>query len=121
VPDELEEAAYVDGSGVFKTFFRIIVPLSVPMLITIFLFAFSWQWTDDFYTKMFFTKTSTYLMPNIVAVPNSLGATGFDAAEVYASAIINTSALMIILPLLIIYCFCQRYLVQGIERSGIVG
>ena len=41
VPDELEEAAYVDGSGVFKTFIRIIVPLSVPMLITIFLFAFS--------------------------------------------------------------------------------
>ncbi len=121
VPDELEEAAYVDGSGVFKTFIRIIVPLSVPMLITIFLFAFSWQWTDEFYSTMFFTRTSTYLMPNIVSVPSSLNATGFDASTVYTSAIINTAALLIILPLLIIYCFCQRYLVQGIERSGIVG
>ncbi|MBQ4037862.1 MAG: carbohydrate ABC transporter permease [Clostridia bacterium] len=121
VPDELEEAAYVDGSGVFKTFIRIIVPLSVPMLITVFLFAFSWQWTDDFYSTMFFTKTSNYLMPNIVSVPSCLEATGFEAEMVYASAITNTCALMIILPLLIIYCFCQKYLVQGIERSGIVG
>ncbi|MBR3837065.1 MAG: carbohydrate ABC transporter permease [Clostridia bacterium] len=121
VPDELEEAAYVDGSGVFKTFIRIIVPLSVPMMITVFIFAFSWQWTDDFYTTMFFTKTSTYLMPNIVTVPASLGAAGFASANVYSSAIINTCALMIILPLVIMYCFCQRYIVQGIERSGIVG
>ena len=121
VPDELEEAAYVDGSGVFKTFVRIIVPLSVPMLITVFLFAFSWQWTDDFYTTMFFTRTSTYLMPNIVSVPASLEATGFAAEKVYISAITNTCALMIIIPLWIIYCFCQKYLVQGIERSGIVG
>ena len=121
VPDELEEAAYVDGSGVFKTFVRIIVPLSVPMLITVFIFAFSWQWTDDFYTTMFFTRTSTYLMPNIVTVPASLETTGFEAASVYNSAVINTAALMIIAPLVIIYCFCQKYIVQGIERSGIVG
>ncbi len=121
VPDELEEAAYVDGSGVFKTFVRIIAPLSVPMMITVFIFAFSWQWTDDFYTTMFFTKTSMYLMPNIVEVPAVLEATGFASAMVYSSAITNTCALMIILPLLILYCFCQKYIVQGIERSGIVG
>jgi multiple sugar transport system permease protein len=122
VPDELEEAAYVDGSGVFKTFLKIIVPLSVPMMITVFIFAFSWQWTDDFYTKIFFTKASTHLMPHIVEkIPASLEATGFAAAGVYESAIINTGALLIILPLVIMYCFCQRYIVQGIERSGIVG
>jgi len=121
VPDELEEAAYVDGSGVFKTFIRIIVPLSVPMLITVFLFAFSWQWTDDFYSTMFFTRTGSYMLPNILTVPQSLNTTGFEAAEIYSSAIINTAALLIILPLLIVYCFCQKYLVQGIERSGIVG
>ena len=121
VPDELEEAAYVDGSGVFKTFVNIIVPLSVPMMITVFLFAFSWQWTDDFYSQMFFTRNTTYLMPNVVSVPSSLGAEGFTAATVYTSAITNTCALMIIIPLVILYCFCQRYLVEGIERSGIVG
>ena len=105
----------------FKTFVRIIVPLSVPMLITVFLFAFSWQWTDDFYTTVFFTRTSNYLMPNIVSIPAGLEASGVEAEAVFTSAITNTCALMIILPLLIIYCFCQKYLVQGIERSGIVG
>jgi len=119
----LEEAAYVDGSGVFKTFIRIIVPLSVPMLITVFIFAFSWQWTDDFYTSLFFTKNAMYLMPDIVEqIPPSLNVSEVgDAAGVFTSAVTNTAALMIITPLVVIYCFCQKYIVQGIERSGIVG
>ena len=56
VPDELEESAYVDGSGVFRTFFQIIIPLSVPMMITIVLFSFSWQWTDEFYATTIMRK-----------------------------------------------------------------
>lgn len=120
VPDELEEAAYIDGSGVFKTFARIIVPISIPMMITIFLFAFSWQWTDSFYSTLFFTKQGIYLMPNIVDVPRSL-TTAFAASSLYTSGIRNTCGLLILLPLLIVYLFCQRYLIQGIERSGIVG
>jgi len=120
VPDELEESAYIDGSGVFRTFFQIILPLSVPMMITVFLFAFSWQWTDDFYTTIFFTTTKTKLMPDIVLVPNSLQMT-FAGENLYNAAIRNTCGLMIILPLIIMYLFCQRYLIQGIERSGITG
>ena len=121
VPDELEEAAYVDGSGTFRTFVKIIIPLSVPMMITVFLFSFSWQWTDSFYTNMFFTTDGTYLLPNIVSVPKSLSSSSFVAQDLYNSAIKNTSVLLIIAPLIILYCFCQKYLVQGIERSGIVG
>jgi len=123
VPDELEEAAYVDGSGVFKTFIRIILPLSVPMMITIFLFAFSWQWTDNFYTSFFFTKDGLYLMPHIVQIPKTLGkiASTMVNGATYQAAINNTCGLMIIIPLIIMYCFCQKFLVQGIERSGIVG
>jgi len=120
VPDELEEAAYIDGSGVFKTFVRIIVPISVPMMITIFLFAFSWQWTDSFYTTLFFTKQGIYLMPNIIEIPRSLN-TNFAATALYNSGIRNACGLLILLPLLVVYLFCQRYLIQGIERSGIVG
>ena len=121
VPDELEESAYIDGSGTLRTFMQIIIPLSVPMMITIFLFAFSWQWTDDFYTEMFMSSNrSLVLMPDIVAIPKSLETT-YAGAELYNSAINNTCGLMIILPLVIMYLFCQRYLVQGIERSGIVG
>ena len=119
VPDELEESAYIDGSGVMHTFFTIILPLSVPMMITVFLFAFSWQWTDDFYTGLFFTQNSDIiLMPKIVGIPNSL-TTDYAGQNLYYSAIRNTCGIMIILPLLVMYLFCQRYLVQGIERSGL--
>lgn len=120
VPDELEESAYIDGSGTFRTFLQIILPLSVPMMITIFLFAFSWQWTDNFYTTVFFTKASKVLMPNIIAIPKSLD-TQYAAQNLYESAIRNTCGLLILAPLLVIYIFMQNYLVGGIERSGIVG
>ena len=122
VPDELEESAYIDGSGTMRTFFQIILPLSVPMMITVFLFAFSWQWTDDFYTNLFFTTTKTVLMPDITTeIPKSITSKYADFAgqNLYYSAVRNTSGLMIIAPLIVIYLFCQKYLVQGIERSGL--
>ena len=121
VPDELEESAYIDGSGTMRTFFQIILPLSVPMMITVFLFAFSWQWTDDFYITKFFGNLS---IPFLSRIPERVTA-GYsveaDWASQYKTIIRNTAGLMIIFPLVIIYLFCQRYLVQGIERSGLVG
>lgn len=120
VPDELEEAAYVDGSGIFKTYFRIILPLTIPMMVTIFMFAFSWQWTDTYYTSLFFTATGPHLLPAVVTVPQSL-TQAYAAAPLQESAILNTAGLMVIAPLFIIFLFAQKSLVQGIERSGIVG
>lgn len=114
VPDELEESAYIDGSGVFRTFFTIILPLSVPMMITIFLFSFSWQWTDYFYNDLFLPKGDFLVLSNFA--PNSITATTGEAGATSAAV-----SLMIIAPLIVMYLFCQRYLIQGIERSGIVG
>ncbi|MBO5913862.1 MAG: carbohydrate ABC transporter permease [Clostridia bacterium] len=121
VPDELEEAAYVDGAGVIKTFARIILPMAVPMMVTIFMFSFSWQWSDMFYTSLFFTSTKTaILLPNIVKIPTSLD-TDYVAKATYETAITNTCGILILLPLLIIYLFAQRTLIEGVERSGITG
>ena len=121
VPDELEEAAYVDGAGVIKTFARIILPMAVPMMVTIFMFSFSWQWSDNFYTGLFFTGTkSTLLLPNIVKIPSSLD-TNYVAQMTYEAAIRNTCGIMILAPLVVIYMFAQRTLIEGVERSGITG
>ncbi|MBR4296082.1 MAG: carbohydrate ABC transporter permease [Clostridia bacterium] len=121
VPDELEESAYVDGSGVFRTFFTIIIPLSVPMMITVFLFAFSWQWTDNFYTELLLPTGRMTLFNDIISdIPLSLR-TDYAGQGLFYQAIHNTAGMMVIAPLIIMYLFCQRYLVQGIERSGIVG
>lgn len=120
VPDELEESAYMDGATTFRTFFQIIIPLSVPMLITVFLFSFCWQFTDNFYVDLFNPINKITFLPDIVKIPKSLD-TQYAAQALYESAIYNTCSLMIVAPLIVIFLFCQRYLVQGIERSGIVG
>lgn len=120
IPDSLEESAYIDGSGDFRTFLQIILPMSVPMMITVFLFSFCWQWTDTFYTSMFFTnlKDAPLMLSQIVGIPKSLD-TEYAGQKMYETAIHNTCGIMIIAPLVILYVFLQRYLVEGIERSGL--
>ena len=120
IPDELEESAYMDGCGTFRTFIQIILPLSIPMMVTVFLFAFCWQWTDDFYVgKIIETTASNKLLVDLVGkVPSSLKL-GYAGQTLYETAIRNTCGLMIIAPLVILYAFCQNFLVQGIEHSGI--
>ncbi len=120
IPDELEESAYLDGSGVFRTFFSIIIPLSVTMLVTVFMFSFCWQWTDNFYTNLFYTTAGDKLLPDIIKVPKSLDV-NYAGQSLYTSAITNTCGILIMAPLIVLYLFGQRYIVQGIERSGITG
>ena len=128
VPDELEESAYVDGSSTFRTFFNIILPISIPMLITVFIFAFAWQWTDEFYASINspFYRASYWsgenpikLISNIAKVPDSLS--GVSNMATYSSAVIGTGTILIVLPLIIVYLFVQNKIVEGVERSGIVG
>ena len=120
VPDELEEAAYVDGAGTIRTFIKIILPMAIPMMVTVFMFAFSWQWSDRFYTSLFLPSSKTVLLPDIVKIPASLD-TDYAAKTTYEMAIRNTCGLMILIPLVIIYLFAQRTLIEGVERSGITG
>ena len=120
IPDSLEESAYIDGASNFRTYVQIVLPMSVPMLITVFLFSFCWQWTDMFYTELFFTTKNSYLMPKLLSeIPKSLKMTEFVGWSLYQTAIVNTMSLCIIAPLVILYLFGQRYLVEGIERSGL--
>jgi multiple sugar transport system permease protein len=88
------------------------------MMVTVFLFAFSWQWTDQFYTGLFFTNTKTILMDDIVKVPTTLKI-DYAGTALYEDAIVKAGGLMIIMPLVVMYLFCQKFLVQGIERSGL--
>lgn len=121
VPDELEEAAYVDGAGVFKTFIRIILPMSVPMMVTIFMFSFSWQWSDTFYTNIFFPSRDDFVfLSRIVKIPSTLDVQ-YAGETAFTTAINNTCGLLILAPLVVVYLFGQKSLVQGIERSGITG
>ncbi len=120
VPDELEESAYLDGANTFRTFIQVILPISVPMMITVFLFAFCWQWTDDFYIPLFFATKRPALM-TYIAYTLPLPSIAAKYPSNAKTAMMYACGLMACSPLAILYLFCQKYLVQGIERSGIVG
>ena len=124
IPKELEEAAYVDGCGKVKTFVRIMLPDAKPMITSCFLFSFVWQWTDSFYSGMFLPNYS--ILANKVArlseVLNSYvkATTGLDkASTAYASAMIGTGTLLVIIPLIIVYLFAQKGFVESLSQSGI--
>lgn len=125
IPKELEEAAYVDGCGTFMTFVRIMLPDAKPILTSCFLFAFVWQWTDKFYSRMFLGNIkllSTQL--SILAdrldayIVNNLGNPA-GASIGYTNAITATGTLMVIVPLVILYLFAQKGFVESISSSGI--
>lgn len=125
IPVDLEEAAYVDGCGMFKTFTRIMLPEAVPIITSCFLFAFVWEWTDGFYSKLFLGNI-TLLAPKLARVVDSIGAflmgeTGVktSVSVAFSNCILSTALLMFIMPLIIIYLFAQRAFVESISSTGI--
>ena len=125
IPKELEEAAYVDGCGTLMTFLRIMLPDAKPILTSCFLFAFVWQWTDGFYTKLFLGKVSV-LSRNLDTLVDTLGnhlmkilGSKSTVPPAYGNAILATGTLMFILPLIILYLFAQKGFVESLSSSGI--
>lgn len=127
---ELEEAAYVDGGGLLTTFFRVMLPSAVPGLVVVFLFSFVWQWNDYFYTTMFMSGKN--FLPQALEQVVSRAAKVIHATDRvavmsglvqdnFSTVINNAGMIMVITPLLIIYLLMQRYFVESIERTGLVG
>lgn len=125
-PFELEEAAYVDGCGPFATFFRIMVPGAKPIITSCFLFSFVWQWTDGFYSNLFLGKIQL-LAREVGSLADKLsiylsrirGGGNVSVPAAYTGAITATSVLMIVIPLIILYLFCQRMFVESLSSTGV--
>ncbi|MBQ8201050.1 MAG: carbohydrate ABC transporter permease [Clostridia bacterium] len=127
VPQSLEEAAYVDGCSTFKTFWKVILPDAVPILVSCFLFAFVWQWTDTFYTKMFIRDTSLPMLSMKLSgiaealskYLESIRGTGNVATMGHKQQFVSTGTLMVIAPLLLLYLFAQKGFVESISSTGL--
>lgn len=123
LPKELEEAAKVDGAGIISTFWRIMLPNARPTVVLCFILSFIWQWNDTFYTSLFCPELGTLSM--------KLGTLSVDIAEYLggwsmvgssrSQQLISIGAFLCIIPLVILFVLCQRFFVQGVERSGLVG
>lgn len=119
LPKELEDAAYVDGCGSFKTFLYIIIPNMTPVLVTVFTFSIVWYWTDYFYAAMLTPRIS---LSTVLSGIGTQIAYDSQSSNPYESMVVTQAGcLLFILPLLIVYLFLQRFFVQSIERTGITG
>ena len=117
MPMALEEAAYIDGCGPFRTFLRIMLPGSVPMLVTVFLFSFVWQWNDPVYSGIFFPEIPTLANKLYGMVFTTMGA----GTTLMSAVLESPKFFLLITPIVILYLFTQKLFVQSISRSGIVG
>ncbi len=124
IPKELEEAAYVDGCGNLQTFIRIMLPDAKAMITSCFLFAFVWQWTDSFYSKMFLgnmellPKGLNSISGRLDQYLKSIGS-GTQASAAMLQQMISVGTLMTIAPLLLLYIFAQKGFVESLSQTGI--
>lgn len=125
LPSELEEAANVDGAGIGKIFFCIILPNSVPILVTVGVLSVVWQWNDSFFTSMLASQMD-FLATNVGNISNllreSTGTTDFlqqDTAKISAAK--NAAAMLMSAPILVFFIAVQKSFSENLARTGIVG
>lgn len=113
VPRDLEEAAVVDGASVFGIYWRIYVPLSLPAMTTLFLLAFIANW-NTLLRAVIYIKS-----PDMRTLP--LGLTTFQGEYAAQWDLLLAGSVVTILPLVVVYIFAQRYIVEGIATTGLKG
>jgi len=113
MPLDLEEAAMVDGCTRAGAFFRVVLPLSLPGIVTVAIFAFLLSWTDYIFAFVLVSSDSQKTLP--VGLASILGT--FDArwGELMAGAT------LIALPLLVLFTFLSRYFIQGLAAGAMKG
>ena len=124
MPVELEEAAFVDGYGPFRTFLQVMLPNVGSIVIVITLFSIVWHWNDYYLSVMFFTDeyplsvNVTLLQDRLTLLSQNMSAEDMALAE---NSILEASCFVVILPMLILYVFSQRHFTESITRTGLVG
>ncbi|CAM4432620.1 multiple sugar transport system permease protein [Paenibacillus endophyticus] len=112
IPNELDEAATIDGCGKFRLFFRIILPLVVPALATASIFSFYWRWEDLLGPVLYLNRPSLY--------PVSMGLKMFlDSDTVSNWGAMFAMSIVSLIPVLAIFFAFQKYIVEGISTSGL--
>jgi multiple sugar transport system permease protein len=114
LPKDLDESALIDGCGKFGIYIKIIIPLTIPALITTVLFTFLWTW-DDFFNQLLYLNT-----PEKYTVPMGLRLF-IDASGVSSWGAMFAMSVVSLAPSFILFFSLQKYFVQGIATTGIKG
>ncbi len=136
LPLSIEEAAYVDGAGFLKTFFKIVLPEVSSSLLTVSVLSFVWNYADRYLISLLMGGKARKLQLSLrlTDVQNNMRWAIQDLQKVMPSkyvvnwespliqkGVLSACAFLVILPLIILYFFVQKKFIQGVERSGLGG
>ena len=113
LPLELEEAAFMEGCGVFRIFFRIIVPVSKPSFATVAIFTFLWSYNDLFVQMVILRKRETFPICSLLNEISSQFGTDFG--------LMAAAVTIVVLPVMIVYLLLQKNIVKGLTAGAVKG
>lgn len=113
VPNELSEAAKIEGANHFQIWFRIMLPLSKAMLVSLVILSFTWTWNEFVNPLIFITDNSLFTVP--IGLTNFIDDMGTEYTLMMAAAVSS------ILPVIILFIACQRWFIEGVTSSGVKG
>ena len=113
IPQELEDAAKVDGASTLRCFLQIVVPMSRSALLIVGLFAFLYYWNDFLGPLIYLSSDNKF--------PISLGIMNFAGQQVQDFALMMGAATVAILPCVLLFFIAQRWFIQGVVITGVKG
>lgn len=113
LPNDLFDAAVIDGAGYMRIFFTIILPLIKPALASLAIFSFLWNWNSYFTPMIFLTSQDKFTVPLLLQMFKGKHSTNWS--------LIMAASSISVLPALIVYLFGQNYIVEGITITGMKG
>ncbi|MGG6309291.1 carbohydrate ABC transporter permease [Paenibacillus macerans] len=113
VPQEISEAAFIDGAGHFRIFFRLILPLAKPAIATLAIIDFSWHWNDYENALVFLIDQDLFTVP--LGLQNFILENTVDYNGMMAAATAG------IIPMILVFLIGQKYIIQGVSSSAVKG
>ncbi len=121
LPKQIEEAAFVDGAGVWYTYFRIMLINALPSVVTVAIFSMVWQYNDTFYAKLFLISDNIIISKKISSIEASISNVEKILDPTILELFLDAGIVLVMIPIIIIYVALQKQFIEGVERSGIVG
>ena len=113
VPIEMEEAAYMEGASPFQVFAKIIVPICKASLSTVAIFSFLWSYNDLFVQKIMISDNMKFPVSTLLEDISSKYGTDFG--------LMAASVTIILVPVLVVYCFLQKNIIKGLTAGAVKG
>lgn len=113
IPHDLDEAAKIDGCSTFGIFWRIMLPLSMPALVTVGVFSIVWNWNDFLNPLIYLQDSSKFTL--------ALGLNQFRSLSGDKTNLMMAAATVVLLPILVLFFAGQKYFIQGIATTGLKG